>query len=269
MLSCQECERYLPVFLDHALEVKESLDVQAHLQSCSSCADSAESERNLRTFVRQYLDVPPPPDDLKRAMILRAMQADVQPGWWWAYLPTPTRWCDFAMGMATAALLALAMYGSFPDLSSDPDLQKVVREASLAYGTYTTQHMPLEVVSADDSTVTQWLNAHMGYHIKMPCITDTATQLLGGRLCRFLNQKSVALMYQRHGVPILLFAFHGDHMSLPSQNNPLPNGQALVHVRSVSGRPVAMWQRDGVVYSMVGDVHRDDLMQVAATVNYR
>ena len=35
MLSCQECERYLPVFLDHALEVKESLDVQAHLQSCS------------------------------------------------------------------------------------------------------------------------------------------------------------------------------------------------------------------------------------------
>ncbi len=36
MLSCQECERYLPVFLDHALEVKESLDVQAHLQSCLS-----------------------------------------------------------------------------------------------------------------------------------------------------------------------------------------------------------------------------------------
>jgi len=41
MLSCHECERYLPVFLDHALEVKESLDVQAHLQSCPSCADRA------------------------------------------------------------------------------------------------------------------------------------------------------------------------------------------------------------------------------------
>src|SRR6266545_3294957 len=245
MLSCHECERYLPVFLDHALEVKESLDVQAHLQSCHSCADRAESERYLRTFVRQYLDVPPPPDEFKRAMILRAMQAERQPGWW-AYLPAPARLCDFAMGMATAALLALVMYGS-----------------------YTTQHMPLEVVSADDSTVTQWLNAHMGYHIKMPCITDAATHLLGGRLCRFLDRKSVAVMYQRHGVPIILFAFHGDHMSLPSQNTAHSNGQAPVHVRSVSGRPVAMWQRDGVVYSMVGDVQRDDLMQVAATVNYR
>ena len=74
MLSCQECERYLPVFLDHALEVKESLDVQAHLQSCLACHDRAESERRLRMFVRQFLDVPPPPEEIKRAIILRAMQ---------------------------------------------------------------------------------------------------------------------------------------------------------------------------------------------------
>lgn len=268
MLSCQECERYLPVFLDHALEVKESLDVQAHLQGCPPCADRAESERHLRTCVRQYLDVPPPPDELKRAIILHAMQAECRRGWR-AYLPVPGRLRDFAMGMATAALLALMAYGTLPDLSADHDIQKVVREASLAYGTYTTQHMPLEVVSADDFTVTQWLNTQMGYHIKMPCITDTATQLLGGRLCRLLDRKSVALMYQRHGVPIVLFAFRGDHLSLPTQNNPLPNGQTAVYVQYVSGRPVAMWQRNGVVYSMVGDVHRDDLMQVASTMNYR
>ena len=268
MLSCQECERYLPVFLDQALEVKENLDVQAHLQDCPPCADRVESERRLRTFVRQYLDVSPPPDELKRAIILRAMQAECRRGWR-AYLPATACLRDFAMGMATAALLALVVYGTLPDFLLDNDIQKVVREVSLAYGTYTSQHMPLEVVSADDSTVTQWLNTHMGYHIKMPCITDTATQLLGGRLCRLLDRKSVALMYQRHGVPILIFAFRGDHMSLPTQKSPLPNGQATVHVQYVSGRPVAMWQRDGVVYSMVGDVHRDDLVQVASTINYR
>ena len=100
----------------------------------------------------------------------------------------------------------------------------------------------------------------------MPCITDTSTQLLGGRVCRILDRKSAAVMYQRRGVAIVLFAFHGDHMSLPTQQNAVPNG---VHIRNASGRPVVMWQRDGVVYSMVGDVHRDDLMQVAKTVSYR
>ena len=258
MLSCQECERYLPVFLDHALEVKESLDVQAHLQSCGACHGRAERERRLRTFVRQFLDVPPPPEELKRAMILRAMQGERRCGWR-AYLPVPGRLRDFVMGMATAAVLVWAVYGILPDLWSDRDIQKMVHEASLAYGTHIEQHMPLEVVSADDTKVTQWLNTHMGSHIKMPCITDTSTQLLGGRVCRILDRKSAALVYQRRGVPIMLFAFHGDHMSLPAQTKP----------RYVSGRPVVMWQRNGVVYSMVGDMQSDDLMRVAATINYR
>jgi hypothetical protein len=30
-----------------------------------------------------------------------------------------------------------------------------------------------------------------------------------------------------------------------------------------------MWQRNGVVYSMVGDIQSEDLMKVAATVSYR
>jgi anti-sigma factor RsiW len=268
MLSCQDCERYLPVFLDHALEVKERLDVEAHLGGCPPCADRAESEQRLRSLLRQSLGVPPPPDELKRAMIRRAMQ-EKRPQGWRSYVPFPVRLRDFAAGMATAALLAFVVYGTLPDFSADQDIQKVVREASLAYGTYTSQHMPLEMVSADDSAVTQWLSTRMGYHIKMPCVTDGATQLLGGRVCRLLDRKSAALVYQRHGVPILLFAFHGDHMSIPPQKNTLPNGQMAVHVRYVSGRPVVMWQRDGVVYSMVGDVHRDDLMQMAATMNYR
>ena len=252
MLSCQECERYISVFLDHALEVKESLDVRAHLQSCLSCHDRAESERRLRTFVRQFLDVPPPPEEIKRAIILRAMQ-DERRGGWRAYLPISVCLRDFAMGMATAALLALMVYGILPDLWSDPDIQKVVREASLAYGTYVEQHMPLEVVSADTSAVTQWFKNHMGRHFKMPCITDASTQLLGGRVCRILDRKSAALMYQRGGVDIMLFAFRGDHMSLPAQKNAVPND---VHIRNASGRPVAMWQRDGVVWRRLADRHR-------------
>ena len=262
MVSCQECERYLPAFLDHALGVKESLDIEAHLQVCPACADRTDTERRLRTFVRQHLDTRPLPDEIKHAMLLRVMQAERQRGWR-AYLPVPVRLCDFTMGMAIAAVLVFVVYGPFPTLS-DNDVQRFASEASLAYGTYTSQHMPLEVVSADDSAVAQWINTRMGYHIKMPCITDTATQLVGGRLCRLWDRKSAALMYQRHGVPILVFAFRGDHISLPTQKS----GQA-VHVRHISGRPVAVWQRDGVVYSMVGDLHRDDLVRVASTVNYR
>ena len=262
MLSCQECERYLPVFLDHALGVKESLDVEAHLQVCSPCADRAEIERRLRTFVHENLDTTPVPDEVKHTMLLRAMQTERQRGWLES-LPRTVRLRDFTMGMVMTALLVSVVYGTFPTLP-DNDVQRFAREASLAYGTYTSQHMPMEVVSADDSAVTQWINTRMGYPLKMPCITDTATHLIGGRLCRLWDRKSAALMYQRHGVPILVFAFRDDHISLPTQK-----GGKTMQVRHISGRPVAVWQRDGVVYSMVGDLHRDDLELVASTVNYR
>jgi len=262
MVSCQECERYLPLFLDHALGVKESLDIETHLQVCPACTDRADNERRLRTFVRQHLDSHPLPDEIKHSMLLRVMQAERQRGWR-AYLPVQVRLRDFTLGMAIAAVLVFVGYGPFSTLS-DNEVQRFAREASLTYGTYTSQHMPLDVVSADDSAVAQWINARMGYHLKMPGITDTATRLVGGRLCRLWDRKSAAMMYQRHGVPILVFAFRGEHISLPAQKSGQP-----VHVRHVSGRPVAVWQRDGVVYSMVGDLPRDDLVNVAATVKYR
>lgn len=261
MLSCQECERYLPVFLDQALEVKESLDVRDHLADCSPCADRADVERRYRDFLRWGLEAPPLPDAIKHAILQRVMQDGRQRGWR-TYLPHVGRLRDFAMGMATAAVVVLAVYGVLPPFPMDPDLQKVVREASMAYGTYTSQHMPLEVVSADNTAVAQWINKRMGYHLKIPGITDTATQLVGGRLCRLWDRKSAAVMYQRQGVPILLFAFRGEHISLPAQENGL-------RMHNVSGRPVAVWQREGVVYSIVGDMPRDDLAHVASTINYR
>ena len=234
MLSCQECERYLPVFLDHALEVKESLDVQAHLQSCLACHDRAASERRCVCLYGSSSMCLLPQRRSNGPLSCSAMQ-DERRCWWRTYLPVPGRLRDFAMGMATAAILSLVVYGILPDLWSDRDIQKVVHEASLAYGTHVEQHMPLEVVSADDTKVTQWLNTHMGNHIKMPCITDTATQLLGGRVCRILDRKSAALVYQRRGVPIMLFAFHGDHMSLPSQQN------ASVRLRTSCRHVATQW----------------------------
>lgn len=267
MLSCQECERYIPVFLDQALEVKTSLDVHAHLQSCPVCADRIHLEQRMRSFVRDQLEAAPLPEALQRQMILRAMQPPQRRGWQ-SYIPSSVVIRDYVLGMATAALFVLAVYGILPELSSDGDMQQFVREASLAYSTYTSHDMPLDVVSTDASAVKQWLNTRMGNSINFPGITDSATRLVGGRLCRLIDKKSAAVMYQRNGVPLLLFAFRGDRLAFPHKANGQTDSEAF-HIRQVAGRPVAMWQHDGVVYSMVGDLHRDDLKQIVSTVNYR
>ena len=153
--------------------------------------------------------------------------------------------------------------------SADEDMtQRLVREASIAYDTYTSQSIPPEVEDANDKVVVEWFNSRMGYAMAVPCITDKATKLRGGRLCRLFNRKSAAFMYQRGGVDLVLFAFKGAGLSLPAKRMMHTKGGTF-YIQHASGRPVAMWKRDGVTYSLVGDLDRDELLRVAGTIHYR
>ncbi len=111
-------------------------------------------------------------------------------------------------------------------------------------------------------------NTRIGYELPRLCINDQATQLVGGRLCRLLNRKSAALKYQRNGTEFLVFAFKDDKLSLSSKQT-VPTRAGAMHIRQIDGRPVAVWQRNGITYSMVGDVDREALLRLAATVDYR
>lgn len=269
MLSCYDCVRYLDAFLDNELGVKESLDIQEHMSACAACASRAEAERKLRAFVRQHAPVLPLPDEVKRRIIHQAVPSSVpQSGWARFRCAMHTR--DFTMGMATAAaVLLLVFLGLFSwAFEKDDIIQKFVREASLAYQAYKTQQVPLEVQGSNDTVVVQWFNSRMGHQLKVPCITDGATKLLGGRLCRLLDRYSAALRYQRHGTDIYVFAFKGPGVSLPAKS--LVHTKAGdVYVHRIDGRLVALWQWGDTTYSMVGDLNRDDLLQVANTINYR
>jgi anti-sigma factor (TIGR02949 family) len=75
MLACEDCERYLEAFLDQELDVKESLDMQAHLRSCPACMELAEAERACRHFVRAQVAETPLPEAMKSKLVRRAIDA--------------------------------------------------------------------------------------------------------------------------------------------------------------------------------------------------
>ncbi len=266
MLSCEDCEKYLEAFLDQALEVKESLDMHEHLRACLACTERVEAERIFRGFVRQQATAPPLLNEIKRQMIRQAMVPPVRLGWW-VRLRSWVHPRDFALGMATAAMVWLWLFGLFP-FQGDDMTQKFVQEASMMYQANKNKPMPLEVKASNDKTVVEWFNRRMDRPLEVPCITDQSTKLLGGRLCRLFDRKSATLVYKRNGANIFLFAFHGKGVSLSAKPKVRIRNQD-VYVQHSAGQPVVVWQRGGIVYSMVGDLNRDDLLQVASTMHYR
>ena len=281
MLACEDCERYLEAYLDQELDVTASLDMQAHLRACHACLALAEAERAFRRFVREQASEPPLPDALKVQLIRRAMDgagggaAAAQPAMaWWARLVEWIQPKDFALGMASAAVLLLLFMGPLSPRSKGGDAMgqfhadRFLQDASMAYRANQREPMPLEVANSDDKAVADWFRHRLTYSFKVPCITDAATKLMGGRLCRLLDRPSATFVYKRNGKDVLLFAFRGDDVSLPAKNRIRIRNQDL-YVHNVSGRPVAAWQQGGIVYSMVGDLNRDDLLQIARTMEYR
>lgn len=268
MLACQDCEKYLYAFLDNALDVKETLDVQEHLRTCTHCADRAEAERALKAFVRQQATTPSLPEHRKRQIVRNAMRSSGSPSW-----RKPQKVAvhlrDIAIGMvAAAAILILVLRPVMYTDRADNVMQKLSREASMAYSVYANQYQSSEVMRSDDTAVIEWVKGRLGSRHKMPWITEQGVQFLGGRLCRILDRKSAVLAYRRQGENVLLFAFKGDPFPPFTKNMVRVGGQSW-YVQTVSGRLVAIWQHDGTTYSMVGNLPRDALLRLATTINYR
>lgn len=281
MLACQDCERYLEAFLDQELDVKESLDMQAHLYSCPACRELADAERAYRRFVREHMYETPLPQAMKLQIIRCAIEGATgrttaaEPRvTWWAWLVMWIRPKDFVLGMASATAVLFLLFGPFSwgpkgdDATGSFHADRFLQDASLAYRANQREPLPLDVSASDDKAVVDWFNRRLTYSFKVPCITDNATKLLGGRLCRLLDRPSATFVYKRNGKDVMLFAFRGDGVSLPEKNRIRVQNQDL-YFHNVSGRPVAAWQHGGIFYSMVGDLNRDDILKIARTMHYR
>lgn len=269
MLSCEQCRKYLAFFLDQALGVKESLDVQEHLQECPDCTDLAAAERTLRVVVRQQAATASLPEAEKRRLIRCAMQPRGRPWPWLTTLREAVQWRDVGLGAAFAAAALLVFLSPLRDLlNGDNTARKFVHETAMAYHTYLEQDVPMEVKTNDDGQLVRWASDVIGHSVHVPCITDETAQLMGGRLCRLRDRKGLAVRYKRADADLLVFAFRDATLSLPARRM-TPTKAGRFYVQHVAGRPVILWQHAGVTYSMVGDIDRQVLLRVAGSVRYR
>lgn len=281
MLACEDCERYLEAFLDQELDVKASLDMQAHLSFCPACMALVEAEHACRHFVREQAVEPSLSEAIKVQLVRRALDgasrypvAVASKDTWWAWLGTWIQPKDFALGMACATVLLLVLIRPFSlgsmgmGTAGGPNADQFLQDASMAYRANQLQPMPLEVSASDDKTVADWFSRRLTYSFKVPCITDDATKLMGGRWCRLLDRPTATFIYKRNGKDVMLFAFRGEGVSLPAKNRVRVQDQDL-YFHDASDRLVAAWQHGEIVYSMVGDLKREDIVQIAQTMQYR
>lgn len=238
-----------------ALEVRLALDPAA-----MATLQAWQRQRTaLRGLHRQVLEETIPASLLAAAG--RAGQAHQQVQQWW-------RWGGMAAGLALAFGLGWLMHGqsgSDSTLARAPAAREFVHQAAWAHAVYAPEvRHPVEVGSAQEEHLVQWLSKRLGRPLKLPKLNGQGFDLVGGRLLPGSDGARAQFMYQNaRGERVTLY--------LGSTPGDIRDGDAGTEFRySVDGPvPGFYWVEEGFAYALSGALSREQLLQLAQAVYHQ
>ena len=162
------------------------------------------------------------------------------------------RWLPLGASFAGGALIALSVAGWRGDAGDESQFEQQLlgnHVRSLMAGHLT------DVASSDRHTVKPWFAGRLDYAPPVIDLAQDGFPLLGGRLDYLQDRPVAALVYGRHGHSINVFV------------QPVRRGQpANGKVATRQGFQLADWSQQGMHFSAVSDMGRDDLVKFVAAM---
>lgn len=250
-MDCKTVRTCSFAFIDDALDVPTTLDLQAHLDQCAECASRVDFELQFRRQLRERAVRYALPDAVERRLWKEIDRLDEEER------GTRTRRRLFprftwAAGLAATAALALAVLVLLPWRGSEPPawlsstVDGHIRALQAA--------QPLEVESSDRHTVKPWFTGKIDFAFALPDVADTDFRLLGGRLEYLADQRVAQVFYQVRRHRISVFVFRDPESA--TKEPPIRSGQ-------LKGFQYATVRHDHATYVLVSDVNVQDLLVLA------
>src|SRR5882724_6273391 len=195
-MNCQQAKPLIDPYADGELEAEAILELEKHLQSCSTCALAWRNLQSMKKTLKSdalYFTAPAElRQRIKAELPSPPKSVPLRPAWNWNWLTT-------AMSGAFAVCLALLL---LVRLSSEPPLAQEIVSSHIR--SLMGSHL-MDVVSTDQHTVKPWFNGKLDFS---PPVNDLAAQafpLIGGRLDYLGGRSAAALVFQRQKHIINLF----------------------------------------------------------------
>jgi anti-sigma factor RsiW len=244
-MNCAECDTMIHALADGELDAVHSRMVEAHVASCSGCAEKLTALRALRAALAGAALKERAPDHLRRR-IMAALPAQAAPA------ASPGLWPSrrgFFGGFAAGAGLATALAASLALVVLNSDQERVVADEVVAAHIRSLQpgHL-MDVQTSDQHTVKPWFNGKLDVAPPVFDLTAEGFTLLGGRLDYIDGEPVAAIIYQRRKHVINLFVAQR-----------LGAKGAGTAARIVQGYNLRQWSQQGLDFWAVSDLAGDEL----------
>jgi anti-sigma factor RsiW len=257
MTNCETIRERLNLYLDNELQGDERATIDAHVQSCSSCASFIEKELTFLNAIRNGGPLPVASPELKAriAEIVNGAQPPVT--------RERSRRRKWVLPVAAALLVLLLPVVIWRVIIGD---DRPENGAPSAFATRAAdnhlRHMrgqlPLEVESSNPQHISEWFENKVNFNVKLPSYQESSGQeilytLEGARLVAFENDYAAYVSYHMKNRLISLM-ITSELTAKPAGGEVIASRGLTFHYNAIDGLKVITWSDRGLTYALVSDL---------------
>jgi anti-sigma factor RsiW len=246
-MNCAEFEVLLHALIDGELDAGHAREVEAHVASCSACAEKLTSFRAMREAMSGAALKEVAPAHLRNQVEALLTHPTARVVSMRSFFK-PTRRSFFG-GFAVGSALSAAVAASLVLTVIRGDQEQAVADGIVSAHIRSLQagHL-MDVATSDQHTVKPWFNGRVDVAPPVIDLTAESFTLLGGRLDYIDGEPVAAIVYQRRKHVINLFV--AQHLGAR---------HARTVAKSIQGYNVRRWSQDGLDFWVVSDLAGDEL----------
>lgn len=253
-MTCSEIYHQLDAFVDGEIPPEKVRHIEAHLDGCAACQTRVDQLCALTAIARRDLGRERAPSDLW-SRIETQLPSVAEP-----QREIPVAWLrrhirPLALAASVALLLGISAGAAWWQFRSD---YAVIAAPVQDFTTYRMSGRSLDVESSDPSIIQAWFQEKLAFEMPPIKARLAGFDLVGGRLCWFLDRRISALAYQRGDAKISVYVMADHDLALPEAifEPELSISRSIHEVDEVNAM---IWHHEGMVYSVVSDLKATDL----------
>ena len=262
-MTCHDVQHQLYPFLDGTLEADHSQAIQNHLAECAACGAKVEQTQRLEDRLRTTFRDEPVPDTLwsriQADLEVTEPLSDAATSPRRVLLKMPWMWSAAAAAVVILTLSVLLLRPLWLPATLQARLLSVpVQDLH----TFVVSQRAMDITGTASEQVREWFWEKVDFSPPVLPVQAGKAHLVGGRLCHFLDRRVAAFMYRADGRYISLYVMPRQGLDLPpSSGEVLQPMRATVH--DVKGYTHILWSRTDLLYSLVSDLPREQLADMA------
>jgi anti-sigma factor RsiW len=257
MTNCENIRERLTLYLDNELQGDERALVEAHVESCDSCASFVEKELTFLNTIRKSgpLHVASPELKAKVSEIVGGAKEPLV-----RERSRRLRWMLPAAAALLVLLLPVVVWrivrdGDHPENGAPSAFALKAAESHLKH---IRGQLPLEITSSRPEDISEWFENKVNFHVKLPSYQESSGQeilykLEGGRLVNFQNDYAAYVSYHMKDRPISL-VITSELLAQPSGGEEIASQGLKFHYNAIDGLKVITWSDRGLTYALVSDL---------------